>query len=90
MAVEQDGPHLTIWVEGTAFLKYMVRIIAGTLVEVGKGRFEPARITRMLAQGDRGLGGPTAAPHGLTLMSVHYPEFPWASGEEPLLGGPMY
>ena len=82
-----SGAALGIWVRGDAFLKYMVRIIAGTLVEIGRGRLEPAIIGEMLASGgDRSMGGPTAPAHGLTLIAVHYPDFPWRAGE-PELGG---
>ena len=83
-----DGADITIQVEGTAFLKYMVRIISGTLVEVGKGRLAPDIITRMFEEKERSLGGTTAPPHGLTLISVHYPDRPWEGGEEPVIGGP--
>lgn len=83
-----DGADITIQVEGTAFLKYMVRIISGTLVEVGKGRLAPDIITRMFEEKERSLGGTTAPPHGLTLISVHYPDHPWEGGEEPVIGGP--
>ncbi|MBK8482011.1 MAG: tRNA pseudouridine(38-40) synthase TruA [Proteobacteria bacterium] len=66
-----DGPELLLDIEGTAFLKNMVRIIAGTLVEVGCGRMPPARIGELLHQGDRRRAGPTAPAHGLTLVKVH-------------------
>ena len=85
---DELGADITIQVEGTAFLKYMVRIISGTLVEIGKGRLAPDIITQMFEQKDRALGGTTAPPHGLTLVSVHYPDHPWADGDEPVIGGP--
>ena len=81
------GADITIQVEGTAFLKYMVRIISGTLVEIGKGRLSPDIITRMFDEKDRALGGTTAPTHGLTLISVHSPDHPWADGKEPVIGG---
>jgi len=84
--VVRDGADVTIWVEGTAFLKYMVRIISGTLVAIGTGRLEPGVITRMLESGERGLGGQTAPPHGLTLIKVFYPDHPWLAGEPELDG----
>jgi tRNA U38,U39,U40 pseudouridine synthase TruA len=41
----------------------------------------------MFDEKDRALGGTTAPPHGLTLISVHYPDHPWADGKEPVIGG---
>ncbi len=84
--IEQQGCELSIWVEGDAFLKYMVRIISGTLMQVGNGLFEPSQIDLILAQKDRALAGVTAPPHGLTLMKLFYPDFPWKRGE-PEIGG---
>lgn len=65
------GPALLLDLEGTAFLKNMVRIITGTLVEVGRGRMRPAIIGELLAHGDRRRAGPTAPPYGLVLVQVH-------------------
>jgi tRNA pseudouridine38-40 synthase len=60
-------PRLVIGVEGSGFLWNMVRIIVGTLVEVGLGRHEPDAIVEMIAAKDRRAAGPTAPPHGLYL-----------------------
>ncbi len=60
-------------VRGTGFLRHMVRAMAGTLLEVGYGRREPADIDGLLAGGPRGEAGPTAPAHGLTLLAVEYP-----------------
>ena len=79
-------PDIQIVVEGTAFLKYMVRVIAGTLVEVGTGRLDPDITRRMLETGERGIGGMTAPPHGLTLERIFYPNHPWPEGT-PVIGG---
>ncbi len=84
--VHEEGDGLRIEVEGTAFLKYMVRIIAGTLVDVGRGHIEVADVARALEGGDRKDIGQTAPPHGLTLVKVHYPSWPW-SAPEPRIGG---
>lgn len=84
--LEGDGPELTIWVEGSAFLKYMVRNITGTLVKVGVGRGTPALIDELFESGDRQRAGQTAPPQGLTLHKIHYPDFPWRA-PEPYLGG---
>jgi tRNA pseudouridine38-40 synthase len=56
------------------FLTYMVRNLVGTLLEIGRGRFAPERIGRVLESGDRTLAGPTAAARGLVLWRVDYLE----------------
>lgn len=68
--VARRGPLLVIGVEGTGFLWNMVRIIVGTLVEVGLRRYQPADIDAMLAAKDRQAAGQTAAPHGLYLQWI--------------------
>jgi tRNA pseudouridine38-40 synthase len=62
------------WFRFTAdgFLNHMVRNLVGTLLDVARGRFEPQRIERILASGDRRLAGRTAPAHGLYLWSVEY------------------
>jgi tRNA pseudouridine38-40 synthase len=70
--VERQGPVITFDVEATAFLKNMVRILVGTLIDVGRGRIEPATVARMLETGDRTVGGMTAPACGLTLLRVLY------------------
>ena len=62
--------EIVIRVSGTGFLYNMVRIIAGTLMEVGRGAIEPEEIREILKACDREKAGPTAPPEGLTL--VHY------------------
>jgi tRNA pseudouridine38-40 synthase len=69
----REGRFLHLEVNGSGFLKNMVRIIAGTLVEVGQGRRSPQDVARLLLEGDRQLAGKTAPPHGLCLMQVYYP-----------------
>ncbi len=64
--------EVRIEVRGPAFLKNMVRIIAGTLLWVGTGRFSPADVGDILASRDRRRAGPTAAAHGLVLVQVFY------------------
>jgi len=73
LKVEQgtDG-EVAIFIEGTAFLKHMVRNIVGSLVEVGRGRRPPDWIGQVLKSRDRTLAGPTAPAHGLTLLEVTY------------------
>jgi len=70
--VDRQGAVVTFDVEATAFLKNMVRILVGTLVDVGRGRVEPATVARMLETGDRTVGGMTAPACGLTLLRVLY------------------
>jgi tRNA pseudouridine38-40 synthase len=67
---EHDENLCDIAVTGTAFMHNMVRIIVGTLVDVGLGRKEPGAVARALASGNRGDAGVTAPPHGLTLEWV--------------------
>ena len=70
--VQRDGALVTCEVEGTAFLKNMVRILVGTLVAVGQGKMTDATIRELLAQGDRTRAGVTAPACGLTLAKVIY------------------
>jgi len=69
----EEGRFIHLDVKGSGFLKNMVRIIAGTLVEVGQGRRAPEDISRLLRDGDRQVSGMTAPPHGLCLMQVFCP-----------------
>ena len=59
-------------VTGTGFLRHMVRIAVGTLVDVGHGRRSPAEVTELLAGRDRRRAGPTAPAHGLYLVQVGF------------------
>jgi tRNA pseudouridine38-40 synthase len=61
-------------VSGSGFLRHMVRIIAGSLVEVGRGRQPVEWITHVIASGNRAMAGPTAPPDGLFLVRVEYPD----------------
>lgn len=64
-------------VVGNAFLHSMVRVIVGSLVEIGAGRRDPKWIAEVLEARDRAAAGPTAPAHGLTLWRVEYPEECW-------------
>jgi tRNA pseudouridine38-40 synthase len=75
-AVTRDGDLVGIEIEADAFLKQMVRIIAGTLVDAGFGKLAPAAVEDALRAGDRRLLGPTAPPQGLTLVRVDYAVLP--------------
>jgi tRNA pseudouridine38-40 synthase len=72
--VQKDGPFVIIDVTGGGFLKYMVRVMAGTLVDVGRGRFRPEQISELLTTPDRRMAGVTAPPQGLCLLNVMYPD----------------
>jgi tRNA pseudouridine38-40 synthase len=68
----RQGALVEIEVEATAFLKNMVRILAGTLADVGRGRLDAATVHRALETGDRTAAGVTAPAAGLTLVRVIY------------------
>lgn len=63
---------VTIQVHGNGFLYNMVRIIAGTLIQVGSKRMTPEKVGEMLDSCDRTVAGPTAPPQGLTLVQIEY------------------
>jgi len=70
--ISREGDMITIDVTGGGFLKNMVRIMAGTLVDVGRGRFEPEHIDWLLKNPDRKKAGITAPACGLCLIAVCY------------------
>ena len=70
----QEGSLITLRVSGNAFLYNMVRIIAGTLAEIGLGRLKPDAFERAILSGNRLDLGMTAPPQGLELTEVRYPE----------------
>ncbi|MEZ5345803.1 MAG: tRNA pseudouridine(38-40) synthase TruA [Pyrinomonadaceae bacterium] len=59
-------------ISGNGFLRYMVRSIVGTMLEVGRGERDPDTIQAAIVSGDRDLAGITAPANGLTLLEVHY------------------
>lgn len=70
--VTKEGDVITIRVRGNGFLYNMVRIIAGTLIQVGAG-VRPAEEMQSILEGcDRSLAGPTAPPEGLTMIGISY------------------
>lgn len=68
----KDGDMITIRISGEGFLYNMVRIIAGTLIEVGNGQYPPEQVKEILEACDREAAGPTAPAHGLTLMGIAF------------------
>lgn len=77
VAVEPQGPRIEITVEGNAFLQHMVRIIVGTLCEVGRGFYDESFPARALRSGRREQAGPTAPAKGLLLDRVRYDPSPF-------------
>ena len=72
--VEEQGSDLVIRVCGNGFLYNMVRIIAGTLMDVGQGKKAPEEMQDILEAKNRSAAGPTAPAHGLMLMKYEFPE----------------
>lgn len=70
--LKRHGAQLHIDVIGSGFLRNMVRVIVGTLVEVGRGKRTAEDVRQLLASGDRDRAGVTAPPQGLCLMQVWY------------------
>ena len=70
--VKKSGNQITIIIEGDGFLYRMCRGIAGTLVQVGFGRFPASQVKTMLSKRDRRVAGMTAPAHGLVLWKVFY------------------
>jgi len=67
-----NGRTIDITMHGDGFLYNMVRIIAGTLVNVGRGKLQPQDVPNIIASRDRSLAGRTMPPEGLTLMEIFY------------------
>lgn len=72
LEVRQEGKDIEIHITGDGFLYNMVRIITGTLVEVGLGKRHPMSITAVIESRDRQNAGHTAPPQGLYLKEVYY------------------
>ena len=67
-----EEPRIKIELTGNGFLYNMVRIIAGTLVDVGLGKIKPEEITSIIESKDRTRAGKTLPPHALYLVKVEY------------------
>lgn len=72
--IAEGNGEVTITFRGNGFLYNMVRILTGTLIEVGEGKRKPEEIPAILAAKDRTTAGFTAPPEGLMLISVAYPD----------------
>ena len=72
LTVEKEGDLIVIRITGNGFLYNMVRIIAGTLIEVGNGKYPPEHIKEILQHCDRSCAGPTAPARGLTLVEYEF------------------
>lgn len=70
--IKRNRSYLTFTYHGTGFLQYMVRILTGTLLEVGMGERSPENMINLLEAKDRKLAGATAPAKGLCLMKVDY------------------
>lgn len=73
-SVTRAGDDITLSVTGDGFLYNMVRIMAGTMTEIGEGRRSAQEITKIIASRDRARAGITAPPEGLYLDAVFYDE----------------
>ncbi len=74
LSFQVKGPLLSMSIEADGFLYNMVRIVMGTLLEVGRGRHEPKWVNEVIKSRDRTKAGLTAPPQGLYLVRVNYPE----------------
>ena len=70
--IYQDDCHLYMEVTANGFLYNMVRIIVGTLIEIGRGKWEPFKMIEILEAKDRNKAGPTIGPQGLLLLNIKY------------------
>ncbi|MEO6990828.1 MAG: tRNA pseudouridine(38-40) synthase TruA [Candidatus Baltobacteraceae bacterium] len=94
--IERDADLVRFRLRGNGFLHRMVRIVVGTLLEIGTGRRHLAELPAILAARDRRVAGPTAPPQGLFLTGVSYPGFEsdgtfgslFAASPQPSTGAP--
>ncbi len=70
--IEKGQELIVLRIKGNGFLYNMVRIIAGTLIQVGTHQWEPERVLEVLMKKDRQAAGPTAPAKGLTLVEIEY------------------
>ena len=72
LALKRRGPELDVEIAGDGFLHTMVRSIAGTLLDIGRGRLPPGTMRQLLRRGERRLIGTVAPAKGLVLVNVEY------------------
>ena len=70
--VSSQGRLIRLEISGNGFLRHMVRTIAGTLVDIGRGKLPPEEMRAIIESRDRARAGQTAPPHGLMLWEVQY------------------
>jgi tRNA pseudouridine38-40 synthase len=70
--IKQDGERIIIELTGSGFMYNMVRIIAGTIVDVGLGKIKPEEIPQIIESKDRTKAGKTLPAEGLYLVEVYY------------------
>jgi tRNA pseudouridine38-40 synthase len=83
--VVRHGDIIEIAAEARSFLHHQVRNFAGTLKQIGEGRWPAERMTAILHARDRAAAGPTAPPEGLTLVGVGYPNSPFQDHEPSII-----
>ena len=84
--VYESGPLVEIWIVGEGFLKQMVRIMVGTLVDIGLGKRGMGSVAELLAGGDRTAASRTAPAQGLSLVEIFYGEIPTIAALRERLG----
>lgn len=72
IGISKKGDFITLEFDGNGFLKYMVRNIVGTLIQVGRNKLQAKEMKTILDSRDRKNAGPTARPYGLCLVEVFY------------------
>jgi tRNA pseudouridine38-40 synthase len=80
LARSADNEELLFTVSGRSFLRYMVRKMVGTLLDVGRGKLKPEDIDRLYQIKDRSKSGPTVPPQGLVMVEVQHEEA-WRVGK---------
>ncbi|MGB9616441.1 MAG: tRNA pseudouridine(38-40) synthase TruA [Desulfomonilaceae bacterium] len=73
--LHEDSGLIQFAIQGSGFLRYMVRSLVGTMVMVGRAKISPEHFLSILDSCDRSKSGPAAPPHGLYLTKVDYPDF---------------
>lgn len=72
LSIPLKGRFILFHIQADAFLRYMVRNMVGTLIEVGLGRYKASWVQKVIESRDRTQAGPTAPPEGLYLYRIHY------------------